>query len=423
MDMKREDLVKYETVREWMEIVNPRPNTRRNYLTGMLKYVKFTGLNPDELLQEADEDIKKGVLPRERRIKKKLVSYRNWLDSQDLAINTKLNDFSGPKSFYRSFDHELPKMPRWERSKPKEEHLDIPNKEEIRKALNVCCLRNRAIILTGCSSGLSAEEICKLTIEQFNKGYDTESEITTLFIRRGKSGQDFVTFISPEATRAIRKYLEYRNRTHNVNDPRIQVQLDKQKIYGNAGYLFIKKNVSDEYLDTYDEGLRKLDVDGLIKAYRVLSAKAGLSNNKGTWNLIRSHNMRRFFNTTLKNAGFDSERGEYFMGHALDGVKGAYYRAEADKLRDIYKAFVPYLTIQKDLDVTSTPEYQKLTEENQDLKAAKEYYKVERGEFESLKSELENIKKREALKSEGLKLFPCDIQKAIEAEVAKAIKN
>ncbi|WP_321418050.1 hypothetical protein [uncultured Methanomethylovorans sp.] len=51
-----------------------------------------------------------------------------------------------------------------------------------------------------------------------------------------------------------------------------------------------------------------------------------------------------------------------------------------------------YLTIQKELDVASTPEYKKLVTENQDLKAAKEYYRAERGELETLARELEDIK-------------------------------
>ncbi len=165
----------------------------------MLKYVTFTCLTPDELLQEADEDIKNGVLPRERMIKKRLIVFRNYLDSTKLATNTKLNNFSGVMSFYRSFDIELPKLPRWEKSKPKVEHIDIPNKEDIRKTLSVCDLMDKAILLTGVSSGIGALDIVNIPLEQFYKGYDPETEITTLKLRRGKSGEDFVTFLSPEA--------------------------------------------------------------------------------------------------------------------------------------------------------------------------------------------------------------------------------
>ncbi len=299
---------------------------------------------------------------------------------------------SGVRSFYKAFDHEIPNIGREEKALSKPEHLDIPNKEDIREALKVCDPRDTALILSGCSSGLGAADIVNLTIEQFLKGYDPETEITTLFLRREKSGTDFVTFISPEASRAVHNYLKYRGREAKTPDKYREMQLEKQRVHGNKGYLFIKRSVSDEYLATHDEELRKLDTVGLLKAYRTLSERAQKSTSKGIWNLIRSHNMRKFFNSTLKNAGFDSERVEFFMGHTLDGTKGAYYRAEADKLRALYASFVPYLTIQKELDVASTPEYQKLAAENTDLKAAKESYIVERGELETLAKELDDIK-------------------------------
>lgn len=401
--MKWETLDKYETVKTWLEVIDPKPNTRRNYLTGLQEYVDFTGLNPDELLAEADREVTEGVLARDRMMKKRLIGFRQELKRRGLAVNTRRNHFSGVRSFYKSFDHEIPNVGREEKAIPKAEHLDIPSKEDIRQALKACDLRDKAIILCGCSSGLGAADIVNLTVEQFNKGYDSETEITTFFIRREKSSTDFVTFISPEASRAVHEYLKYRNREANTNDRYRLMQLEKQKSTNNKGYLFIKRSVDDEYLSSHDEESRKLDTKGLLKAYRVLSERAQKSTAKGVWNLIRSHNMRKFFNTTLKNAGFDSERVEFFMGHTLDGTKGAYYRAEADKLKTLYAAFVPYLTIQRELDVTSSPEYQKLQTENQDLKAAKEFYRAERGELTSIKGEIDalraELRDREVLKS------------------------
>lgn len=390
--MKWEQLDKYETVKTWLDLSDPRPNTRRNYLTGLQEYVDHTGLNPDELIADADKEVRAGILARDRTLKKRLISYRKHLKEKGLAVNTRRSHMSGVRSFYKAFDHEIPNIGREEKALSKPEHLDIPNKEDIREALKVCDPRDTALILCGCSSGLGAADIVNLTVEQFLKGYDPETEITTLFLRREKSGTDFVTFISPEASQAVHKYLQYRNRDAKTPDKYREMQLSKQKVYGNKGYLFIKRSVSDEYLETHNEELRKLDTVGLLKAYRTLSERAQKSTEKGVWNLIRSHNMRKFFNTTLKNAGFDSERVEFFMGHTLDGTKGAYYRAEAEKLQALYAAFVPYLTIQKELDVASSPEYQKLAAENTDLKAAKESYIVERGELETLAKELEDIK-------------------------------
>jgi hypothetical protein len=56
----------------------------------------------------------------------------------------------------------------------------------------------KAILLTGVASGLSAQEIIKLKSKDFTKGYDPETEITTLKLRREKVNFDFITFLSPE---------------------------------------------------------------------------------------------------------------------------------------------------------------------------------------------------------------------------------
>lgn len=184
--MRWEQLDKYETVSMWLDTVNPRPNTRRNYLSALQEYIDFTGLNPDELISEADQEVKEGILARDRTMKKRLIGFKKYLKERGLAVNTHRNHFSGIRSFYKSFDHEIPNTGREEKALPKPGHLDIPNKEDIRQALKACDIRDKAIILCGCSSGLGAANIVNLTVEQFVKGNDPETEITTLFIRREK---------------------------------------------------------------------------------------------------------------------------------------------------------------------------------------------------------------------------------------------
>jgi hypothetical protein len=48
------------------------------------------------------------------------------------------------------------------------------------------------------------------------------------------------------------------------------------------------------------------------------------------------------------------------MGRTLDATQDAYFRASPEKLKAQYKKFVPYLTLQKELDIAESPEYQKL---------------------------------------------------------------
>lgn len=83
--------------------------------------------------------------------------------------------------------------------------------------------------LMGLSSGLSVNEICNLKIKDFNSGYDPQTGITILKLRREKNNHDFVTFLSPEASRAVKK-LEHRERSTKKRKKISRVnRLQKQK--------------------------------------------------------------------------------------------------------------------------------------------------------------------------------------------------
>ncbi|WP_321418049.1 hypothetical protein [uncultured Methanomethylovorans sp.] len=197
--------------------------SRTLYETQLLVFIEydceFNDMTPEELIEEADADVRAGVLSRERMMKKRMITFKTDIANRGFAANTQYNYMAGVKSFYRAFDHEIPNIGKSARTIPIQEHLDIPSKDDLRDVLKVCDLRDKAIILVGCSSGLTASAIVKLTIEQFFKGYDPETRITTLFLRREKTKIDFVTFLNPEATEAVLKYLEYRNRTLDYTEP------------------------------------------------------------------------------------------------------------------------------------------------------------------------------------------------------------
>ena len=235
------------------------------------------------------------------------------------------------------------------KARTKEENNNIPSKEDIQQALEVCDPLEKAVMLVGVSSGLSSNEIRNLTVKEFKKGYDPETGVTTFKLRRAKTRVDFITFLSSEASKAVWDYIAFRERKSKVNTPRRARQLLKQQITDDKGYLFILRNVTDAYLEKPDEALRQLNENAFLKLYRSVSEKAQQNTDANVYNVIRSHNMRKYFNSALLNAGADSFFVEYCMGHALGDTKGAYFRPSADKLRETYLKFVPFLTIQKEL--------------------------------------------------------------------------
>ena len=245
-------------------------------------------------MTEAEEEIKAGLLMRQRSIKKNLIGFRKSLQDKSLAPMTIRLYMAGLKSFYRAADIELPSLPRAEKAIPLEKHIKIPSKEDLQEVLKICDPMERAVLLVGASSGLTANEIVDLKISDFENGYDSETGITTLNLRRKKVRFDFITFLSPEASKAVLGYINYRGRTPKVDCTRREKQLEKQKVYSINDYLFICRKVPNEFLKTKNEELRKLEVDALIKIYRVMSEKAQKNASKSDWNLIRSHNVRKW---------------------------------------------------------------------------------------------------------------------------------
>ena len=389
MNELRED----STITEWLNIINTRPNTERNYLLGFQWFTEWTGKEPEALLLEAEQEIKDGFLMRQRSIKKYIIGFRKYLQDKGNAPQTIKGYLTGVKSFYTAFDIEIPKShSAGNKAQTLKKHKEIPTKEDIQEVLKVCDPLEKAILLVGISSGLSAHEIINLKVKDFKKGYDPETGITTLDLRRGKVDFDFVTFLSPEASRAVQDYLTYRARTVKTGENRRLNQLEKQRVFSDNGHLFIKRKIDPIYLKNRDDDLRKLDQDSIMKVYRFMSEKAQKNTPAGDWNLIRSHNMRKYFNSALLNAGADSFHVEFFMGHTLDDTRAAYFRADTEKLKEIYKKYIPFITIEKALDPEQHPDFIRMKNETETYARAAANAAVERNELIELRAEIEKIK-------------------------------
>jgi integrase len=260
---------------EWLQTINAKLNTEKAYLQGMQDFTDHTGKDPETLLEEAEEDIRAGKLMRQRRIKRDLIGFRKYLQDLGKAPFTVKGRIVGVKSFFETFDIEIPKLPRTGKAKTLEKNKKIPQKEDLQEVLKVADPLEKAILLTGVSSGLAANEICELKVGEFKGGYDPETMITTLPLRRKKVGFDFITFLSPEASQAVWDYLDYRCRTVDTNQARIKSRLEKQKVSSDNDSLFICRQIPDKYLETHNDNLRKLDTKALVKVYRRLAEKAG----------------------------------------------------------------------------------------------------------------------------------------------------
>lgn len=379
---------------EWLDTINAAKNTERQYLQAMRQFTDYTQLTPEQLITEAEDEISAGILMRRRNIKTYIIGFRKHLQQEGASDGSIKARLTGVRSFYTAFDIQLPNIQGEKRKARRIEENDAtPTKEDLQDCLAVCDPLERAVMLTGISSALASNEIRHLKIRDFKNGYDPETEICTLKLTREKVNFQFITFLSPECTRAIRAYLEYRNREIKTGNKKRINQLEKQRVTSDNGYLFILHGVSDKFLKTKDEKLRHISEAGMIRLYRGISEKAKKNTGRGYYNIIRSHCMRKYMISALLNAGCDLFHVNFFAGHTLNETDAAYFRASPEKLKEIYKKYAPYLIVQKELDVATSPEFKEIVKENEVLKAEAVKLAVERKELQDLRKDFEALKR------------------------------
>ena len=363
------------------------------YVNAFQRYVEYTGLSLGELVEEAEKEEQERTPLEKRQIGKRLRGFRKHLKELQLSPASIRRMLAAVKSFYvNGYSIEIPKLGK-DRDligKVKIENKGIPSREDIIKVLEIADLREKAIILGITSSGLSIKDFVSLRIKDFREGYDKETGITILDLRRAKTRQDFVTFFSAEASDSIKQYLTWRNKEKpKTAHPDILKGWEKHRIYSDEDYLICKKYIPDEYLENKDEELRKESEAGLQTVFRTLANRAGIAREKGMWNMFRAHKLRSWFYSIMLNNSCPQEFAEVFMGHIskLGSSGGTYYTAIIPRLKEAYLEFMPYLSLLKPVET-------KVIES--------EGYKELKAQNEALRREMEELKRKEEARE------PCD---------------
>ena len=391
--MKAVELKENKKIKAWLG-KKKSANTAINYCMAMQYYTELIGKKPEELIEEAENELRNGKLMRERNIQQYFDEFQDDLEDREFADNTIRGYIAAIRSFYKKSHIETPEVKFERRVKTLKKNRKTPTKKDLQDVVGVCDKLEKAIVLVGISGGLSDVDIVDLRITDFERGFDPETNITTLELTRIKPDFDFITFLSPEANEAIKEYLNYRSREAKTSFTRENDRLDKQKVKNNNGYLFIKKHVPTSYLSSGNEEERKITPKNLIQIYKYISEKAQKNTPSGDWNLIRSHNMRKYFYNTMHNAGCKYLNLEFMMGHSLNTTTDAYFRPTLDELKTDYLKCYPYLTIHKELDVSESPEYIKMKSENEVLAREVATATVEREELKRMQknNDIQNIK-------------------------------
>ncbi len=355
------DIERDPRVEQWFGMIEGAKATRKTYATYINTFCECIGKTPSELIDEAIKETREGKLLSERNTVVYLTKFKKCLTEKKKAPKTQGVALSTIKSFYKSFDIQLSSsMGKNKKRLPLREHQTFLTKDDVKKLLTHCSnLRMKAIILTMATSGMAKNEILNLRLKDivFDK-----NDIGVITMRREKSQIDYTTFISPEATMVIKSYLDERNR-----DPHLKVKSPSDYFFVTYG---AKLKAGEKITDKKGS---KIAPQTFINEFKKLGEDLGYGNGKGFFVKSRSHALRKFFSSTLENAGMPKNKVDFMLGHATSGTDLAYFNTNLDKLKTLYIKFLPYLTFEKEitirsLDTKDAERLSKLSEENSDLK-------------------------------------------------------
>ena len=324
---------------------NLSPGSINVYSHALTSYVNFTGMSLDELLDEAEAEEDAKIAWRKRKLKSKLIDFRQYLIEYGYT-STKMLD--RVITFYKHFFIEIHSLPKTNVKHISE--IKIPTKEDLQKAIEISKPLMKSLILFLTSTGLSKVDALKLTIgdfiqatKEYHNSYDIhevlmelskrDDVIPTFGLIRTKTKKFHYTFASPEAVSAIIVYLQSR----------------KDRL-------------------TNESKLFKISYDWLTNKFEELNQKLNLGVTEGNgYAVLRCHTLRKYHATTLRDDGLSIDIVNSFQGKAKNKVDAAYFVDTPEQLKKRYMEHVGALAI--NMEITSvnikSEEYKKLEVEMQ----------------------------------------------------------
>ena len=244
-------------------------------------------------------------------------------------------------------------------------------REQIQTMLeNTPKLRTKALILFFASSG------CRVgVIPELKLGHVTNYEDCKKVLCYADSKDEYVTFMSPEASKVFDEYLEQR-------------QNDKERLTSDSP-AFRKKY----YLGSNpSQGMGIETIRGCIS----LSMKNVSKTKKGNrFNIPTVHGFRKYFNIVLKQRQESNiSLCEKLMGHSvLVPLDNAYAPFEDTKLFEEYKKVIPELTISNEERLRKQIKQQK--EESNSSQQMKKEISDMKERFASLEDMLKRLSEKD----------------------------
>jgi len=331
--LKGDQLLEYTSVATWINSLDETAlNRNKDKLTKnakavrlgrMLEYTDNGKLNPDELLQEAKDNIDDAG----RRLKAYFDKKK-----EETSHNNALTAVWFLRGFYSHNDLVFPRkwaLPKRQVSKVSKRDAEASfyqynektdmiefkngNLQHFMQNLN---FRDQTIALCLLSSGADATDVLKLKVG-FIRTADGElngRKRLFWFGNRAKTGQPFKTFFSEEATEFLKRYVKQEHRKSSDDE-----------------LLFSKTNEKP-----YTARLLSINFRNAARRLHV--------TKKGQSNAFRPKRFRHLFRTACGIARIDNAFTMAMMGHASN-VSDSYLEQDSSIFEKIYVKIEPLLTV------------------------------------------------------------------------------
>lgn len=344
--------------RAYFDFVNSicSEQTKQAYKQNLTRFIKFCKLDSvDELLKI---DMQKAIIDYVVSLREANISHStihvllapiyHFCEMCDIVINRKkIRKYKGERMKVvkdRAYTH-----------------------DEISRILNVADIRMKAILLIMTSSGVRVGSIPSLRLKHLQKLADDNENIYRITVYEN-TNDEYFTFTTPECSKAIDNYLDYRARNGEQLTP--------------ESYL-VRKQFDINDLEQVKKSIKPIQIGTLRTLINITTIKAGLrqTNHIGTKKerkpIALTHSFRKFFTTQLVKLKINPEIREMLLGHKI-GLASAYYRPTEEEMYSEYTKAVNNLTI---------------NEENRlRIKVAK--LEVEKTDYDALAGEIASIKKK-----------------------------
>lgn len=327
-------------------------------------------LRIDDLIDEADKEEEEGVRWKNRKLKKRLVDYRNYL-FLNKSEGTAKQYLADIKAIYRHFEIELQPLPAFNSKQIdityEPTFVDLPTKQELIDSYYEANNVVKCIILFAMSSGYSKVDMLNMSVGDFItacKDFITQDElvlqlrelrkqkevIPTFIGNRQKTGKKFITFCSPEAVEHISQYLI--GRDADIRERFKEADEEEQEDLPD------KLDVSDK--------LFNISLSQLNYILRHINNKLGLGK-AGNTTRLRCHMLRKFHASTLLNYDkikWSVQEIDSLQGRTQDKTHRAYFHNDTQKLWEKYYNSVDELMLFKSIHGIDEEAYVELEKEN-----------------------------------------------------------